>query len=222
MKIQKQLSFIKGGNMKLKDLKYNGIGIIETMNNIKPLTIFNVEGLESKDIDGVFYLLFGNRDLTTTVNEFTDPISQEKMEDLAKILLTNFYSKWERLAQLNIEDLTPTDYKMTTTETVDRTETSTGVNDNTTTDTNVEQVTGYNNEIFTDDNQQTNSSITSGTDERNDIGNTQREQTVTGYRQNKVKLLNDSVDYLQKFFINDIIYTDLLNVIALSINREMR
>ena len=208
--------------MKLKDLKYNGIGIIETINNIKPLTIFNVEGLESKDIDGVFYLLFGNRDLTTTVNEFTNPISQEKLEDLAKILLTNFYSKWERLAQLNIEDLTPADYKMTTTETVDRTETSTGVNDNTTTDTNVEQVTGYNNEIFTDDNQQTNSSITSGTDERNDKGNTQREKTVTGFRQNKVKLLNDSVDYLQKFFINDIIYTDLLNVIALSINREMR
>lgn len=208
--------------MKLKDLKYNGIGIIETMNNIKPLTIFTVEGLESKDIDGLFYLLFGNRDLTTTVNEFTDPISQEKMEDLAKILLTNFYSKWERLAQLNIEDLTPADYKMTTTETIDRTNTTTGVNDNTTTDTNVEQVTGYNNEIFTDDNQQTNSSITSGTDERNDIGNTQRETTVTGFRQNKVKLLNDSVDYLQKFFINDIIYTDLLNVIALSINREVR
>lgn len=208
--------------MKLKDLKYNGVGIIETMNNIKPLTIFNVEGLESKDIDGVFYLLFGNRDLTTTVNEYTDPISQEKLEDLAKILLTNFYSKWERLAQLNIEDLTPADYKMTTTETVDHTKTSTGVNDNTTTDTNVEQVTGYNNEIFTDDNQQTNSSITSGTDERNDIGNTQRQTTVTGFRQNKVKLLNESVDYLQKFFINDIIYTDLLNVIALSINREMR
>lgn len=219
---QKQLSFIKGGNMKLKDLKYNGIGIIETMNNIKPLTIFNVEGLESKDIDGVFYLLFGNRDLTTTVNEFIDPISQEKLEELAKILLTNFYSKWERLAKLNIEDLTPADYKMTTTETIDRTNTTTGVNDNTTTDTNVEQVTGYNNEIFTDDNQQTNSSITSGTDERNDTGNTQREKTVTGFRQNKVKLLNDSVDYLQKFFINDIIYTDLLNVIALSINREMR
>lgn len=208
--------------MKLKDLKYNGIGIIETMNNIKPLTIFNVEGLESKDIDGVFYLLFGNRDLTTTVNEFIDPISQEKLEELAKILLTNFYSKWERLAQLNIEDLTPADYKMTTTETIDRTNTTTGVNDNTTTDTNVEQVTGYNNEIFTDDNQQTNSSITSGTDERNDTGNTQREKTVTGFRQNKVKLLNDSVDYLQKFFINDIIYTDLLNVIALSINREVR
>lgn len=208
--------------MKLKDLKYNGIGIIETMNNIKPLTIFNVEGLESKDIDGVFYLLFGNRDLTTTVNEFIDPISQEKLEELAKILLTNFYSKWERLAKLNIEDLTPADYKMTTTETIDRTNTTTGVNDNTTTDTNVEQVTGYNNEIFTDDNQQTNSSITSGTDERNDIGNTQRQTTVTGYRQNKVKLLNDSVDYLQKFFINDIIYTDLLNVIALSINREVR
>lgn len=208
--------------MKLKDLKYNGIGIIETMNNIKPLTIFNVEGLESKDIDGLFYLLFGNRDLTTTVNEFTNPISQENMEDLAKILLTNFYNKWERLAQLNIEDLTPADYKMTTTETIDRTNTTTGVNDNTTTDTNVEQVTGYNNEIFTDDNQQTNSSITSGTDERNDTGNTQRQTTVTGYRQNKVKLLNDSVDYLQKFFINDIIYTDLLNVIALSINREMR
>ena len=208
--------------MKLKDLKYNGIGIIETMNNIKPLTIFNVEGLESKDIDGVFYLLFGNRDLTTTVNEFADPISQEKLEDLAKILLTNFYNKWERLATLNIEDLTPADYKMTTTETVEHTNTTTGVNDNTTTDTNVEQVTGYNNEIFTDDNQQTNSSITSGTDERNDIGNKQRQTTVTGYRQNKVKLLNDSVDYLQKYFINDIIYTDLLNVIALSINREMR
>ena len=208
--------------MKLKDLKYNGIGIIETMNNIRPLTIFNVEGLESKDIDGLFYLLFGNRDLTTTVNEVIDPISQEKLEDLAKILLTNFYSKWERLAQLNIEDLTPADYKMTTTETVDHTETSKGKNDNTTTDTNVEQVTGYNNEIFTDDNQQTNNSITSGTDERNDIGNTQREKTVTGFRQNKVKLLNDSVDYLQKFFINDIMYADILNVIALSINREMR
>lgn len=217
---QEQLLFIKGGNMKLKDLKYNGIGIIETMNNIKPLTIFSVEGLESKDIDGVFYLLFGNRDLTTTVNEFID--NQEKLEDLAKILLTNFYSKWERLAQLNIEDLTPADYKLTTTETVDRAETSTGVNGNTTTNTNVEQVTGYNNDIFTDDNQQTNSSITSGTDERNDIGNTKREKTVTGFRQNKVKLLNDCVDYLQKFFIHDIMYLDILNVIALSINRGMR
>lgn len=208
--------------MKLKDLKHEGIGIIETMNTIKPLTIFSVEGLNSKDIDGLFYLLFGNRDLTTTVNEFTDPISQEKLEDLAKILLTNFYSKWERLAQLNIEDLTLADYKMTTTETVDRTETSKGKNDNTTTNKNVEQVTGYNNEIFTDDNQQTNNSTTSGTDERNDTGKTQRETTVTGFRQNKVKLLNDSVDYLQKFFINDIMYSDILNVIALSINKEMR
>lgn len=208
--------------MKLKDLKYEGKGIIEIMHNIKPLTIFNVEGLESKDIDGVFYLLFGNRDLTTTVNEFTTPITQKKLEDLANIILTNFYSKWERLAKLNIEDLTPADYKMTTTETVDRTETSTGANDNTTTDTNVEQVTGYNNEIFTDDNQQTNSSIMTGTEERNDKGNTQREKTVTGFRQNKVKLLNDSVDYLQRFFVNDIMYTDILGVITLSTNREMR
>lgn len=205
--------------MKLKDLKYDGIGIIETMHKIKPLTIFTVEGLDSKDIDGLFYLLFGNRDLTTTVNEYTDPISQENMEDLAKILLANFYNKWERLATLNIEDLTPADYKMTTTETIDRTNTTTGVNDNTTTDTNVEQVTGYNNEIFTDDNQQTNNTTTSGTDERNDIGNTQRETTVTGFRQNKVKLLKDSVNYLQRFFINDIMYEDILGVVTLSINR---
>ena len=208
--------------MKLKDLKHDGVGIIETMHHIKPLTIFTVEGLDSKDIDGLFYLLFGNRDLTDTVNVFIGPINQENLDALAKILLANFYSKWEKLAKLNIEDLTPADYKMTTTETIDRTNTTSGVNDNTTTDTNVEQVTGYNNEIFTDDNQQTNSSITSGTDERNDIGNTKREKTVTGFRQNKVKLLNDSVDYLQKFYINDIIYTDLLSVITLSTNREVR
>ena len=204
--------------MKLKDLKHDGIGIIETMNSIKPLTIFTVEGLESKDIDGLFYLLFGNRDLTTAVTEIVTPNSNEKMNALAKILLTNFFSKWERLAQLNIEDLTPTDFKVTTVETVDTTETSKGTNDNTTTNTNVEQVTGYNDEIFTDDSQQTTNSTTAGTDERNDIGNTQRQKTVSGYRQNKVKLLNESVDYLQKFFINDIMYSDILGVITLSIN----
>lgn len=204
--------------MKLKDLKYNGVGIIETMNNIKPLTIFNVEGLESKDIDGLFYLLFGNRDLTTAVTEIVTPNSNEKMNTLAKILLTNFFSKWERLAQLNIEDLTPTDFKVTTVETVDTTETSKGKNDNTTTNKNVEQVTGYNNEIFTDDNQQTNNSTTAGTDERNDIGNTQKQKTVTGFRQNKITLLNDSVDYLQKFLVNDIMYSDILSVITLSMN----
>lgn len=204
--------------MKLKDLKYNGVGIIETMNNIKPLIIFNVEGLESKDIDGLFYLLFGNRDLTTAVTEIVTPNSNEKMNTLAKILLVNFFNKWERLAQLNIEDLTPTDFKVTTVETVDTTETSKGKNDNTTTNKNVEQVTGYNNEIFTDDNQQTNNSTTAGTDERNDIGNTQKQKTVTGFRQNKITLLNDSVDYLQKFFINDIMYSDILGVITLSMN----
>ena len=204
--------------MKLKDLKHGGIGIIETMNSIKPLTIFTVKGLESKDIDGLFYLLFGNRDLTTAVTEIVTPNSNEKMNALAKILLTNFFSKWERLAQLNIEDLTPTDFKVTTVETVDTTETSKGTNDNTTTNTNVEQVTGYNDEIFTDDSQQTTNSTTAGTDERNDIGNTQRQKTVSGYRQNKVKLLNESVDYLQKFFINDIMYSDILGVITLSIN----
>ena len=204
--------------MKLKDLKHDGIGIIETMNSIKPLTIFTVKGLESKDIDGLFYLLFGNRDLTTAVTEIVTPNSNEKMNALAKILLTNFFSKWERLAQLNIEDLTPTDFKVTTVETVDTTETSKGTNDNTTTNTNVEQVTGYNDEIFTDDSQQTTNSTTAGTDERNDIGNTQRQKTVSGYRQNKVKLLNESVDYLQKFFINDIMYSDILGVITLSIN----
>lgn len=205
--------------MKLKDLKHDGIGIIETMNNIKPLTIFTVEGLDSKDIDGLFYLLFGNRDLTTAVTEIVTPNSNEKMNTLARILLTNYFNKWERLATLNIEDLTPTDFKVTTVETVDTTETSKGANDNTTTNTNVEQVTGYNDEIFTDDSQQTTNSTTAGTDERNDIGNTQRQKTVSGYRQNKVKLLNDSVDYLQKFFINDIMYSDILGVITLSINQ---
>ena len=205
--------------MKLKDLKHDGIGIIETMNNIKPLTIFTVEGLDSKDIDGLFYLLFGKRDLTTAVTEIVTPNSKEKMNTLARILLTNYFNKWERLATLNIEDLTPTDFKVTTVETVDTTETSKGANDNTTTNTNVEQVTGYNDEIFTDDSQQTTNSTTAGTDERNDIGNTQRQKTVSGYRQNKVKLLNESVDYLQKFFINDIMYSDILGVITLSINQ---
>ena len=205
--------------MKLKELKYNGVGIIETMNNIKPLTIFNVEGLESKDIDGLFYLLFGNRDLTTPVVELMNPNSQEKMNNLAKILLTNFFSKWERLAKLNIEDLAPTDFKLVTTETIDTTETSQGKNDNTTTNKNVEQVTGYNSEIFTDDNQKTNDSTTQGTDERNETGNTQRQKTVTGYKQNKITLLNDSLEYLQKSFINDIIYMDILNIITLSINQ---
>lgn len=204
--------------MKLKDLKHDGIGIIETMDSIKPLTIFTVEGLDSKDIDGVFYLLFGNRDLTTTVTEIMTPTSKEKMNDLARILLTNYFNKWERLAQLNIEDLTPTDFKLVTTETVDTTETSKGKNDNTTTNTNVEQVTGYNSELFTDDNQQTSDSTTTGEDERNDTGNTQREKTVSGYRQNKIKLLNDSLDYLKKSYINDILYTDILGVITLSMN----
>lgn len=204
--------------MKLKDLKHDGIGIIETMNNIKPLTIFTVEGLDSKDIDGLFYLLFGNRDLTTAVTEIVTPNSNEKMNTLARILLTNYFNKWERLATLNIEDLTPADFKLVTTETVDTTETSKGKNDNTTTNTNVEQVTGYNNEIFTDDNQQTSDSTTTGEDERSDTGNTQREKTVSGYRQNKIKLLNDSLDYLQKSYINDILYTDILGVITLSMN----
>lgn len=201
---------------KLRDLKYNGVGIFEQIQKTTPLKIFTETGLNPKTIDNLLYFKYGNRDLNYSTRNIE--LNQETFQTLCDMVSLYYKHKWDNMTNIILEEVTPTDYEITTRETIDTTGNTTGTNNQNTTNTETETTTGYNSDEFENDNKTDSTNKfkgeTAGTNNENII----RELKTTGIKQNKYTLLNSSIEYLKQNIIDDIMLIDILNTFTLSLN----
>ena len=201
---------------KLRDLKFNGIGIFEQINKTTPLKIFTETGLKPKTIDDLLYFKYGNRDLNHSTKHIE--LNQETFETLCNMVSLYYKHKWDNMTNLILEEVTPTDYEITTRETIDTTGNTTGTNNQNTTNTETETTTGYNTDDFENDNKTDSTNQVKGETEGTNKENVIRELKTTGIKQNKYTLINSSIEYLKQNIIDDIMILDILNTFTLSLN----
>ena len=201
---------------KLRDLKYKGVGIFEQIQKTTPLKIFTETDLKPKTIDDLLYFKYGNRDLNESTRNVE--LNQDTFDSLCNMVSLYYKHKWDNMTNLILEEVTPTDYEITTRETIDTTGNTTGTNNQDTTNTETETTTGYNSDEFENDNKTDSTNKfkgeTAGTNNENVI----RELKTKGIKQNKYTLINSSIEYLKQNIIDDIMLIDILNTFTLSLN----
>jgi len=201
---------------KLRDLKYNEVGIFEQIQKKTPLKIFTETGLNPKTIDNLLYFKYGNRDLNYSTRNVE--LNQDTFDSLCDMVSLYYKHKWDNMTNIILEEVTPTDYEIKTTETIDTTGNTTGTNNQNTTNTETETTTGYNTDDFENDNKTDSTNQVKGETEGTNKENVIRELKTTGIKQNKYTLINSSIEYLKQNIIDDIMITDILNTFTLSLN----
>lgn len=201
---------------KLRDLKYEEVGIFEQIQKTTPLKIFTETGLNPKTIDNLLYFKYGNRDLNYSTRNID--LDQNSFETLCNMVSLYYKHKWDNMTNIILEEVTPTDYEIKTTETIDTTGNTAGTNNQNTTNTETETTTGYNTDDFVNDNKADSTNQVKGETTGENKENVIRELKTTGIKQNKYNLINSSVEYLKQNIIDDIMITDILNTFTLSLN----
>ena len=201
---------------KLRDLKYKGVGIFEQIQKTTPLKIFTETDLKPKTIDDLLYFKYGNRDLNESTRNVE--LNQDTFDSLCNMVSLYYKHKWDNMTNLILEEVTPTDYEITTKETIDTTGNTTGTNNQDTTNTETETTTGYNSDEFENDNKTDSTNQVKGETAGTNNENVIRELKTKGIKQNKYTLLNSSIEYLKQNIIDDIMLIDILNTFTLSLN----
>lgn len=201
---------------KLRDLKYKEVGIFEQIQKTTPLKIFTETDINPNTIDNLLYFKYGNRDLNYSTRNID--LNQETFETLCDMISLYYKHKWDNMTNLILEEVTPTDYEIKTTETIDTTGNTTGTNNQNTTNTETETTTGYNTDDFENDNKTDSTNQVKGETAGTNKENVIRELKTTGIKQNKYTLLNSSIEYLKQNIIDDIMLIDILNTFTLSLN----
>lgn len=201
---------------KLRDLKYNEVGIFEQIQKKTPLKIFTETGLNPKTIDNLLYFKYGNRDLNYSTRNVE--LNQDTFDSLCNMVSLYYKHKWDNMTNIILEEVIPTDYEIKTRETIDTTGNTTGTNNQNTTNTETETTTGYNTDDFENDNKTDSTNQVKGETEGSNKENVIRELKTTGIKQNKYTLINSSIEYLKQNIIDDIMITDILSTFTLSLN----
>lgn len=201
---------------KLKDLQYQGIGIFEQIQKTTPLKIFTETNLTPKTIDNLLYFKYGNRDLNSSTKNIE--LNKDSFETLCNMVSSYYSYKWDNMTNLILEEITPTDYEITTKETIDTTGNTTGTNNQNSTNIETETTTGYNSNDFENDNKTDSTNQVKGETAGTNKENVIRELKTTGIKQNKITLINSNIEYLKQNIINDIMLIDILNTFTLSLN----
>lgn len=201
---------------KLRDLKYNEVGIFEQIQKKTPLKIFTETGLNPKTIDNLLYFKYGNRDLNYSTRNVE--LNQDTFDSLCDMVSLYYKHKWDNMTNIILEEVIPTDYEINTRETIDTTGNTTGTNNQDTTNTETETTTGYNTDDFENDNKTDSTNQVKGETEGTNKENVIRELKTTGIKQNKYTLINSSIEYLKQNIIDDIMITDILDTFTLSLN----
>ena len=201
---------------KLRDLKYKEVGIFEQIQKTTPLKIFTETNLSPETIDNLLYFKYGNRDLNSSTKNIE--LNKETFETLCNMVSSYYKYKWDNMTNLILEEVTPTDYEIKTTETIDTTGNTTGTNNQNTTNTETETTTGYNTDEFENDNKTDSTNQVKGETTGENKEDVIRELKTTGIKQNKYTLINSSIEYLKQNIIDDIMIVDILNTFTLSLN----
>lgn len=208
--------FYTNDDLKVKDLKVDDKGIFYYINEIKPFPFTEVIPVKSLDLG--FQMLHGEKILSPfVIDRLGGDINDNTMNELAKIIVSMFGSKWEKMISLYENELNLDTYKMTTTEQVDET----GENSNTRTDESSSErenlVSAFDTENLSNEGKEINSGSSNITDTGNRTNSKNITKEVKGNNNNRLDDLTKVIDILKNNLINDIIYIDVIRLVGLSI-----
>lgn len=198
--------------MKIYNLKCENKGLFEYMDNIKKLP-FDVN---AKVLDLTYYNMLGERSVSSIALRHieNDVVTDETMTILANMILTLYYDKWVELVNLYNYEIDLLDYNLEETETI----TDVGKNDsdvdNIVDTVNKNSVTGYNSEMFEDDNKEenntSNKTLSKGTNENERV----RTKIIKGSTTNKSNIKFESLQNLKQGYLYDTILSDITRVVG--------
>lgn len=199
--------------MKVRELQFEGKGLIHYINEIQELPFANV--IKPMTMDVTLSMTYGNRPISNTVERIVGlEVTEDKMKQLAMVLHSMFYDKWSNVYNMYAQKIDLDTYRMLTKETITDDE-STKVDGNSTSkDEKINQVTGYNSDDFVDNKkdatQTTDTSSNSGKRDNKRV----RETDVRGNNQNRLDDMKKALDLLDSKVFTKIVYTDIIETVG--------
>lgn len=203
-------------DLKVKDLQRDDKGIFYYINVNKPLPFKGL--IHHSDLDLGFYMLHGEKLLSPFVKDmFERGLSNGRMIELSRIINLMFHSKWETMFSLYEEELNLDTYRLETTEKVVETGERSSTRDDETLSNRKNLVSSFDNEVLQDKDNEVYDSNYKTVDTGNTNHNSDLTKIVKGNINNRLTDVTKIIRLLQDDLINDIIYMDVVQLIALSI-----
>lgn len=202
-------------DLKIRDLTVEGRGIFYYVNQLEPIT----EIIDADILDLGFQMLHGNKKLSPFINAkiINNVVTETTLEDIAKVIVMMFSSKWNKSIKLYFEEMGVDSFKRIITEDI----TDTGVDVSTRLDTSEtereEQKASFDSDLYSNEGKETNTSNLNSTDEIERSKLLTRNKTETGSATNRLSDIRNYKNLLQEDVINDIVYIDVSRLIGLSI-----
>lgn len=199
--------------LKVYDLYVDGKGIFHYLNEIEPLPFNTLISIQS--IDLTFITLYGSRVIAPPIERIVkDEVTEEKLKQIASILYGMYNQKWSNLFDIFAEKVDLDSYVSKTTEnilddtTIDHTQAKTA------TDTNTNEVTGFNTDEWSNSMKNTqevddttkNTGTTSNTKERTN--------TTKGSLNNRIDDRRKAIDLLNDELLHNIIFKDTIQLVG--------
>ena len=202
--------------MLVSDLVYNGKGIFHYINETRPLT-FIEDIMRVDELDILFRMLYGNREVSRISRPENDVVTEEHMQRLGSLLSFLFHNKWERLYETLNAKISLETYNLKTVENIlDNSEVSSNtINEHNKRDS--KSVSAYNDNVMVDDSLDEREGI----DTTNNTGTTnntrERVTTVTGNIKNSLDDRIKAINYLKNNLLYDIIFVDIAQKVGILI-----
>lgn len=199
--------------MKVKDLMLDDKGIFYYMNEVQNLPFLNFTKIQTLDLG--FVGLHGNRNISPMVkNIMNGEITDDKMDSLARIVISLNSEKWVNFYNVLVEELPFETHNLITTETV----TDSGNTDSETLteslNSDIDKVSAYNVDDFVEDSasERNLSDVSSNT--LSDSRTRERTIQVKGHTQSLINERLKMLEYLNTNLIYDIVYLDIATMLG--------
>lgn len=199
--------------MKVRELQYEGKGLIQYINDIQELPFAPV--IKPVTMDVTLSMTYGNRPVSSTVERIVgEAVTDDKMRQLAMVLHSMFYDKWSNVYNMYAQQIDLDTYRMLTRETITDDETTKVNGTATSTDETLNKVTGYNSDEFVDNTRDDTKTTDSSSNEGKRDNKRIRETDVRGNSQNRLDDMKKALELLDSKVFSKIIYTDIIETVG--------
>lgn len=199
--------------MKVRELQYEGKGLIQYINDIQELPFAPV--IKPVTMDVTLSMTYGNRPVSSTVERIVgEAVTDDKMRQLAMVLHSMFYDKWSNVYNMYAQHIDLDTYRMLTRETITDDETTKVNGTATSTDETLNKVTGYNSDEFVDNTRDDTKTTDSSSNEGKRDNKRIRETDVRGNSQNRLDDMKKALELLDSKVFSKIVYTDIIETVG--------
>lgn len=199
--------------MKVRELQFEGKGLIQYINDIQELPFAPV--IKPVTMDITLSMTYGNRPISNTVQRIVgDEVTDAKMRQLAMVLHSMFYDKWSNVYNMFAQKIDLDTYRMLTKETITDDETTKVNGTASSTDESLNKVTGYNSEEFVDNTRDDKKTTDTSTNDGKRDNKRIRETDVRGNNQNRLDDMMKALELLDSKVFSKIVYTDIIETVG--------